>query len=81
MTSLPPPITHTRLRRFRMIKHARDDNNTKSERRFNLLSDWKTRVNADGLNSLEARLDHVIKYYTHTRLFISPSMNPEGKNS
>ena len=59
-----------------MIKHERDAQNTGNHKiRFELLRKWKDRVKNDGLNSLNTNVDQVIKYFTHTRLYIK--INPD----
>lgn len=59
--------------RFKMIHHERDQNNKASSRRYSMLNSWKERQSTDGLNSLQTKIEKIIKYYTHTRLLITPS--------
>jgi len=60
--------------RFKMIKHERDAQNTGNHKiRLELLRKWKDRVKNDGLNSLNTNVDQVIKFFTHTRLYIKIS--------
>ena len=57
-----------------MIKHERDAQNTGNHKiRLELLRKWKDRVKNDGLNSLNTNVDQVIKFFTHTRLYIKIS--------
>lgn len=62
-----------------MIKHQKDANNQDNEARYVKLRDWKQRQPTDGLNSLSSTLNKVIKFYTHTRLFITPSNQNSGE--
>ena len=53
-----------------MIKHVRDEKNPVTNKRLEILKKWKDRIRNDGLNSLSASVEQVVKYFTHTRLYI-----------
>ena len=56
--------------RYTMIKHGVDAGNPRSVVRQKLLDEWESRQPTDGLNSLDIEITKVVRFITHTRLYI-----------